>query len=447
MAQPTVQKTVAASRVRPKPSRVTFESTVFDSTLRGLLGDEVLRKARQLQQSEAFQRTLCDHFFVSDAPADRLARAIRADRRMARALDRALRHDLPDSEVVAPELAAFIESAVNIPAFIDRDKVREGGRVFRAKLDLFGLITYGFPIGIYLQGMVPAITMALLFTNRPTKSPASIEAVLARRESKQRGFVRVLETFRWFNAVAESGAGELYSEEFAENCRIRLVHAHIRAAIRGHTQAWAYEPSIGWDEDALGVPMSAADGSIVVSTIVVTLLAMRRHLRKHITEEEMEALNHWANYVSFLQGVPEALLCPHYDDTVVQFAAFIRSMDTDACHSQLVSFMGALQGLGLGQGVMRRFKGLGRMMDGVQAAALDQVFAADVKARFGIRPAAPWAKALHWGLSGAVSLVNRVAGASATVNGALDRQTVSLWRTVIPKAERMLSRAHGKVVG
>ncbi|MCC1498274.1 oxygenase MpaB family protein, partial [Alcanivorax sp. 1008] len=381
-----------------------------------------------------------------DPAADNLARAMRANRSLGRELDAALRQGVgPDTDVAA-EVADFVRSAVQIPDFIDRQKVTEGGRVFRSKLDLFGLITYGLPVGIYLQGMVPAITMALLFTNRPTKVPATIEQALARKESKRRGFVRVLETFRWFNAVAESGAGDLYSDEFRENCKIRLVHGHIRGAIRGHQEPWNYQPPLSWDEAELGVPMSAADGSIVVATIMVTMLAMRRHLHKPISDQELEALNHWINYVSFLQGVPEELLCKHWQDTATQLAAFILSMDPGTCHAPLRSFMTELQDLGLGRGLFGRIRPLARLLDAVGTAALSQVFDAEIRTHYGLRTASTGERATYALLHASVSMMNRAAGFSAALNRGLDGQTVKLWRTIMPEAERILSRLHGRVV-
>lgn len=430
-----------------QPRRLNFESTAFAATLTHLLGHDIVAQAMTLRATSGFQETLKQHFFRGDPAADRLAAAIRRDRTLRGQWERALVQGVDDASINAPEVVDFVRSAERIPEFIDRHKVREGGLVFRSKLDLFGLITYGLPVGIYLQGMVPAITMALLFTNRPTREPATIEAALARRESKRRGFVRVLETFRWFNAVAEQGAGDLYGEEFGENCRIRLVHAHIRAAIREHPAPWRYRPPLEWDESVLGVPMSAADGSIVVSTIVVTMLGMRRHLHKPISDAEMEALNHWVNYVSFLQGVPEALLCRSWEQTAVQFAAFILSMDPETCQPALRSFMTELQDLGLGQGLFGRVPPLARLLDGIGSAALTRVFDEALRARFGLRQASSGERATYALCRSAVVLVNRGAGMSSVLNRVLDRQTVRLWRTVMPEAERMLSRLHGRVVG
>lgn len=435
----------------PQPSglagRIDFQSHALDSTMRHLLGDQIVEKARDLRASQGFQQLIASRFYQGDAPADNLARAIRQDRQIGKQLQQALSEGVESQPGLPEELVDFVHSAERIPDFIDRQKVTEGGRVFRSKLDLFGLITYGLPVGIYLQGMVPSISMALLFTNRPTREPAPIQAVLARKESKRRGFVRVLETFRWFNTVAEEGAGDLYSKEFAENCRIRLVHAHIRAAIEGHKDDWKYQPPFGWDHDMLGVPMSASDGSIVVSTIVVTLLAMRRHLHKSISEEEMDALNHWVNYVSYLQGVPEELLCDTYEGTATQLTAFMMSMDTSACHEQLACFMEELQDLGLGKGLFRNFKPLALWLDGLGAAALDKVFDDPLKAHFRIQRASMVARVNYALFCSLIGLVNRAARVSARINDALDRQTIRLWRTVMPEAERLLSRMHGRVVG
>ena len=428
------------------PRRLDFTSELFAPTLTHLLGDDIVARARVLRGSKDFQQTLARHFYRGDPPADNLARAMRANRSLGRELDAALRQGVgPDTDVAA-EVTDFVRSAEQIPDFIDRKKVTEGGRVFRSKLDLFGLITYGLPVGIYLQGMVPAITMAVLFTNRPTQAPATIEQALARKESKRRGIVRVLETFKWFNAVAEKGAGDLYTEEFRENCRIRLVHAHIRAAISGHQKKWDYQPPLAWDESVLGVPMSAADGAIVVATIMVTMLGMRRHLHKPISDEELDALNHWVNYLSFLQGVPEELLCQSWEETATKLAAFILSMDPDTCHSPMRSFMTELQDLGLGRGLFGRFRPLARLLDGVGAAALTRVFDDELRAHFGIRRASAGDRAVYALLRSGVSLMNRAAGFSSSLNRRLDGQTVKLWRTVMPEAERMLSRLHGRVV-
>lgn len=185
---------------RAAPRRLKFDSDAFVPTLTHLLGDDVVNRARTLRSTSAFQQTLARNFYRGDPPADNLARAMRQDRSLGRQLDQALGQGVGQGVgqggEFAREVADFVRSAAQIPDFIDRQKVAEGGRVFRSKLDLFGLVTYGLPVGIYLQGMVPAVTMSLLFTNRPTQAPATIEQALARKESKRRGFVRVLESFR-----------------------------------------------------------------------------------------------------------------------------------------------------------------------------------------------------------------------------------------------------------
>lgn len=246
--------------------------------------------------------------------------------------------------------------------------------------------------------------------------------------------------------MAEEGAGDLYSQEFRENCKIRLVHAHIRAAIRDHREEWKYQPPLRWDESVLGVPMSAADGSIVVATIMVTMLGMRRHLHKPISDQELEALNHWVNYVSFLQGVPEELLSRTWEETATKLAAVVLSMNPETYHEPLRSFMTELQDLGLGQGLFGKGNPLGRLLDGVGTAALTRIFDDGIRTHYGLRRASAGDRAAYAVLRSGVSLINRFAGFSSGLNGLLDGQTVKLWRTIIPEAERVLSRLHGRAV-
>ncbi|MCG8667795.1 MAG: oxygenase MpaB family protein [Pseudomonadales bacterium] len=427
-------------------SRLDFNSTKFDSTMERCFGEHIVAKAKQLKQSVVFQEKFARNFNEVDTVADALAAKMKADPNTARDYSLAVKAGISAVDNPSSELVSFIESAENIPAFIDRDKVDLGGRVFQTKLDIPGLMLYGFPVSIYNQAFIPSITLALLFSMQPKGDPATIIQALATKSNTFRGSVRLLETFKWFGKVSDQGAGQLYSAPYLESCRIRLVHAHIRSAINAHKNDWNFSPSITWRTQELGMPLCAADGSIVVSSVVAAIYSMRRHLKKNISRQELDALNHWSNYVSYLQGVPEDLLFPTAEDTVAYFAAFMMSINVETYHHELASFVESFQNLHMEKAMFRKSKSMQFVLSGLIEAIIDETFSDDVKSFYRINKAPLWAKSLLRTTKAGIAGVNLVSGKSKYINQKLEDGSILLWKELIPEAEKVFGKRFGSVV-
>lgn len=426
--------------------RLDFDSRFFDSTMAHYVGDEIVERGQRMQANENFQRNINQSFNAPDVVADRLLSRIMLEPQIKKDFEVATKKGINFVENPCEELKAFIDSAVDIPDFIDRKKVEAGGKVFRSKLDLPGLAMFAIPITIYQQGFVQGITTSLLFSNKPDQKQ-SIEKTMSAKAAGRKGSMRLLETFKWFNKVAEPGSGEVFSEAFYENCRIRLVHAYVRFAINSNKTSWNYEPNVGWNEEILGAPLSTGDGSIVVSTIVVTLFAMKRHLNKNISSEELDALNHWSNYVSYLQGVPQELLFEDVEDTLAYFAAFMMSINVNAYYDEMAIFIKKLQEMRFEKIVARNSKSVQIFLNGLTKATLEDKFNQRVRTHYNIESAPLWAKSTLFATKTLLSTVNTVSKYIPKLNSTLDMQAEKLWSELIPQIEEAVSRQYGSVIG
>ena len=426
--------------------RLDFNSDFFDSTMAFYMGKDIAKKARKLKQSPDFQNKLQKNFTLADQAADRLVESMMKDKKIRTDYEIAIKKGLDSIEAPCQELQDFINSAQNIPDFIDRDKVEIGGQVFRSKLDIPGMLMFGLPITIYQQGFVPTISLMILFSNKPD-SPSSISKTLSAKAGKKRGSVRLLETFKWFNKVAEPGSGALYSEAFAENCRIHIVHGYVRRAVNANKTNWNYVPEVKWQDDILGTPLSAADGSIVVSTLLVTLYAMKRHLKKNLSYDELDALNHWANYLSYLQGVPEELLFPTFEETLTYFSAFMMSINTNVYHTAIAAFIEQLQDLNFEKFVARKSKPVQLFLDGLTRATLNDKFDSRIRSHYGINPAPIWAKGMLWAAKRGISVANTASKYSPKISNAIDKQTEYFWSELMPGIEEAVSSYYGSFIG
>lgn len=114
---------------------------------------------------------------------------------------------------------------------------------------------------------------------------------------------RIAETGRFVLDVYESGDMGRDTEGFRTTCRVRLMHAMVRRALRRRPD---------WDEAAWGVPINQTDTcatQLEFSAVYVTGLRM---LGFRFTPEERDAIMHLWRYVAVVMGADDALLAHDY---------------------------------------------------------------------------------------------------------------------------------------
>jgi len=181
-----------------------------------------------------------------------------------------------------PALAAFFENVEAVPYWVDR-----------AKLDLAArAITRTGLIGVY----GPLADIALIggyLDSRPAK-------VLVRAgDLERKAASRLSETANWWVEVTSPGGLERSAAGYRGTARVRLTHAHIRAAMNRRDD-WNYED---WDDP---VNQIHTVGTLILFSVVFT--AGLRMLGFRFSTEERGAIFHLWRYVGYLMGVDAELL-------------------------------------------------------------------------------------------------------------------------------------------
>jgi hypothetical protein len=206
-----------------------------------------------------------------------------------RLFERAVEDGIAAVDDPPPALAAFFAEVEAVPSWLDRDKLELAGRtVARAGL---------------LPGMLTMVDLGLMsgyLASKPDK-------VLVRSgDLEKKAARRLAETAKWGLDVTSPGGLERFAPGFQGALRVRLTHAHIRAAMHARDD-WDYE---SWDDPVNQIHMV---GTLVLfsAVLVVGLQAMGYRF----TDRERDAIYHLWRYVGHLMGVHADLLPADEGDT------------------------------------------------------------------------------------------------------------------------------------
>ncbi|WP_408898437.1 oxygenase MpaB family protein [Nocardioides sp. R1-1] len=199
---------------------------------------------------------------------------------------RALEGGLAAVPDAPPALAEFMTAVETDPAWLDRDLVEEGARVFRRlgqnaqdvllQLSLVGGYRFGGP------------TDLLVATGGLTGSQT---------------LRRLAETQKWGASLTDPGsleaprAGRAPGEGWRLTVHVRLMHALVNHA---------FEDS--WDSAQWGLPINQADQASTLGLFDGVLIIGSRALGVPISQAESAALMHLWKYVGWLMGVHEDFL-------------------------------------------------------------------------------------------------------------------------------------------
>ncbi|GAA5162061.1 MULTISPECIES: oxygenase MpaB family protein [Amycolatopsis] len=218
---------------------------------------------------------------------DPLADALVAAPGAKQAFEEALAHGIAHVQDPPEAVRAFFEAVEAVPYWLDHERVERGARAI-TRTGLLGL----FPLG----------DMALMggyLASRATKSlvgTGEIEHLAGRR---------LIETAAWWIDVTTPGNLRPHRPGYAAALRVRLVHAHVRAAMNRRPD-WDYE---AWDRPVNQVQTA---GTLLLFSLVFVVGTQFLGIR--YTDRERADILHLWRYVGWLMGVDDELLPAGEDD-------------------------------------------------------------------------------------------------------------------------------------
>lgn len=185
------------------------------------------------------------------------------------------------------ELEAFFREVETAPYWVDHDRVERGARAI-TRTGLLGL----FPLG-------DMSLMGGYLASRATKS------LVGTGEIDRRASRRLMETAAWWIDVTTPGNLRRGEVGYASALRVRLVHAHVRAAMNRRPD-WDYE---AWDQP---VNQAQTVGTLLLFSLVFVFGTQVLGVR--YTDRERADILHLWRYAGWLLGVDEQLLPADEDD-------------------------------------------------------------------------------------------------------------------------------------
>lgn len=184
-------------------------------------------------------------------------------------------------------LKAFFDEVDAKPYWVDDERLERGAKAI-TRAGLLGL----FPLG-------DMSLMGGYLASRATKS------LVGTGEIEYKATRRLVETATWWIDVTTPGALEHGEQGYASALRIRLVHAHVRAAMNRRDD---------WDYDAWDRPVNQVQtaGTLLLFSLVYVFGTQLLGLR-YSARERGDILHLW-RYIGWLMGVDDELLPASEED-------------------------------------------------------------------------------------------------------------------------------------
>lgn len=224
----------------------------------------------------------------ADPLADRLAAVLRRDPRAGELFEQALKHGVDSLDTAPEELWEFFHEVERTPYWVDHGRIDRGARA---------IVRTG------LIGLIPLGDMSLMGGYLASRA---VKTLIGTGDLEYAAARRLAETAAWWIDVTTPGSLRLGGDGYAAALRVRLAHAHVRAAMNRRDD-WDYEK---WDHPVNQVQTA---GTLLLFSHVF-LLGMRM-LGVRYTQREREDVLHLWRYVGWLLGVDEALLPADEDDS------------------------------------------------------------------------------------------------------------------------------------
>jgi hypothetical protein len=259
-----------------------FRQGGFRLASRLFVEGDIRGTARQVERLREFAQVEDP---LADAVAEWMRRLPSGEGR--RLFEVAIAEGVDAVEGAPAELTAFFRDVEGTPYWVDPARLERGARAI-TRTGLLGL----FPLGdMSLMGgyLASRATKALVGTGE-------IEFMATRR---------LVETATWWIDVTTPGALRPGAKGYASALRVRLVHAHVRAAMNGRDD-WDYA---AWDRPVNQVQTT---GTLLLFSLVFVFGTQLLGVR--YTERERADILHLWRYVGWLMGVDEKLLPADEDD-------------------------------------------------------------------------------------------------------------------------------------
>ena len=165
------------------------------------------------------------------------------------------------------------------PPWLDREAFRPGIRAFHANVDL---MLVAFVTGVLVEGFSTLIAKSFHITGRVASTKR-----------------RLQQNNRHMMDIFFPGGLERNGDGWKLSTRIRFIHSRIRCLL---------ENSDNWDQEAWGIPVSAAHLGLAISVFSKRLLEYSIGLGARFNQEEKESVLSVWRYTGYLMGIPESIL-------------------------------------------------------------------------------------------------------------------------------------------
>jgi hypothetical protein len=240
-------------------------------------GDDLRGTAGQVRRFREFAQ-------AEDPLADAVVRTMPAGKA---AFEEALAYGIDHVRNPPKEVREFFEAVEVSPFWLDHDRLERGARAI-TRTGLLGL----FPLG-------DMSLMGGYLASRATKT------LVGTGEIEHMAGRRLIETAAWWIEVTTPGKLRRGESGYASAIRVRLVHAHVRAAMNRRRD---------WDYDAWDRPVNQVQttGTLLLFSLVFVLGTQLLGIR--YTDRERADILHLWRYVGWLMGVDEELLPANEND-------------------------------------------------------------------------------------------------------------------------------------
>lgn len=242
--------------------------------------------------------------------------------------ERALTDGIDTVQDPPVELTAFFRQAEATPYWVDHTRLEAGARAI-VRTGLLGL----FPLG----------DMALMggyLSSRAIKPLVGTGALVEDMAPK-----RLIETTHWWLDVTTPGALRIHERGYAAALRVRLVHAHVRAAMNRRPD---------WDYGAWDRPVNQIQtvGTLLLFSLVYVLGMQLLGVR--YTADERGDIHHLWRYVGWLMGIEDELLPATEDDAwrLLWLLATSEFIPDDDSKRLAAALLAAHEGVGEGRGAL-----------------------------------------------------------------------------------------------
>ena len=179
-----------------------------------------------------------------------------------------------------PLLQSFFEGLETPPAWVDIDAFAPGIRMFHRNSSV---VLAGMLAGVLVEGFSTNISKSFFITGR----------------LRDQGVRRLQQNNRHMIELFFPGGLEREGDGWKLSVRIRFIHAQVRHLLRN---------SEDWEEEAWGVPLSAAHVGFAITAFSARLLRHMRRLGASYDREERASFMQIWRYSGYLMGIPESIL-------------------------------------------------------------------------------------------------------------------------------------------